>query len=110
MAKEEKTLSGNNKTVTDMTNAQLERLALLVEECAEVQQISMKIVRHGYESYHPLDQEKKSNKKLLERELGDLVFAIGLLASSLDINMVNVNEHKWNKKNTINKYLHHNEV
>lgn len=93
-----------------MENAQLERLAILVEEAAEVQQIAMKIVRHGYDSYHPLDEEKTSNKKLLEKELGDLVFAIGLLASAMDINMVNVNEHKWNKKNSINKYLHYNEV
>lgn len=33
-----------------MSNEELERLALLVEEAAEIQQIAMKIIRHGYAS------------------------------------------------------------
>lgn len=39
-----------------LTPAEAERLAMLSEECGEVIQIIGKILRHGYDSYHPDDQ------------------------------------------------------
>lgn len=48
----------------DLTNAELERLAILMEECAEVQHIIGKIIRHGYESFNPFDDNKTPNRKL----------------------------------------------
>ena len=62
-----------------MTPEELERLAILAEECAEVQQIVMKIIRHGYNSCNPFDENKTENRELLEKELGDLLFAIQLM-------------------------------
>lgn len=56
---------------TDLTPAEVERLAMLAEECAEVIQIVGKILRHGYQSWHPKDPTT-SNRALLRKELTDL--------------------------------------
>lgn len=37
----------------NLTPAEAECLAILIEECAEVQQIACKILRHGYDSCNP---------------------------------------------------------
>lgn len=54
-----------------LTPAQAERLAMLAEECGEVIQVIGKILRHGYDSYHP-DRPHITNRELLQRELTDL--------------------------------------
>ncbi|HRP26375.1 hypothetical protein [Thauera sp.] len=55
-----------------LTDAEAERLAMLAEEAAEVVQIVGKILRHGYDSYHPL-QPDVLNRELLDDELRDLL-------------------------------------
>lgn len=55
-----------------MTEAERERLAMLAEEAGEIVQIIGKILRHGYESYHPDDIERTTNRVLLQNELTDL--------------------------------------
>jgi hypothetical protein len=55
----------------NLTEGQAERLAMLAEECNEVAQLVMKILRHGFDSYHP-DNPKLDNRELLEKELLDL--------------------------------------
>lgn len=57
-----------------LTPAQAERLAMLAEECAEVIQVVGKILRHGYDNYHP-ENRTFSNRDLLHQELTDL-FAV----------------------------------
>lgn len=54
-----------------LTPAQAERLAMLAEECGEVIQIVGKILRHGYDSYHPVNP-RVSNRDLLAKELRDV--------------------------------------
>jgi hypothetical protein len=54
-----------------LTPAEAERLAMLAEECAEVIQVIGKILRHGYESYHPANP-RLSNRDLLAKELRDV--------------------------------------
>lgn len=93
-----------------MTNSELERLAILAEECAEVQQIICKIIRHGFESYNPFDETKTTNRDLLERELGDLSFAVNFCAENEDINLINVRGFIDKKRGNIKKYLHHNKI
>ena len=56
----------------DLSPAEVERLSMLIEECAEVQHIATKILRHGYNSYHPADEDQTTNRELLHRELVDL--------------------------------------
>ena len=63
-----------------LDNAQIERLALLVEELGETQQAIGKILRHGYNSCHP--KTRVPNKISLERELGDVAFAVDMLIKS----------------------------
>ncbi len=45
-----------------LTDAQAERLALLLEELGEAQQAIGKILRHGYESMSPFDETKTTNR------------------------------------------------
>lgn len=54
-----------------LTEGQAERLAMLAEECSEVAQVCMKILRHGYDSYHP-DNPSVDNLDLLQKELLDV--------------------------------------
>lgn len=54
-----------------LTPAEAERLAMLAEECGEVIQIVGKILRHGYESFHPVNP-RVTNRQLLVRELRDV--------------------------------------
>ncbi len=94
----------------DMTPAEVERLVLLSEECAEVQKIAAKSLRHGYESYNPDETMGPSNRSMLEIKVGDLLASLHLLALRNDIDI------KWSrslaalKLGYVNKYLHHNEL
>jgi NTP pyrophosphatase (non-canonical NTP hydrolase) len=93
-----------------LNKSELERIAILVEECAEVQQIAMKIIRHGYGSHNPLDENKINNRELLNRELGDLMFAIKLMQEYFDVNPKSIETHETLKRENIQKYLHFNTV
>ena len=88
-----------------LSPAQAERLAMLIDECGEVIQIAGKILRHGYDSYHP-DRPHISNRELLQRELTDLAAVENqihaqdriFLPSSLGVDAA------WSKKL---RYAHH---
>lgn len=72
----------SSENYAGLTPAQVERLAMLAEECSEIAQIAMKIIRHGYLSYNPHDPKKTSNLELLLFELQDLqAVHCGMLAS-----------------------------
>ena len=89
-----------------LTPAQAERLAVLSEELGEAQQAIGKILRHGYKSHHPNIPEI-TNRNSLEKELGDITFAISMLASMDDINYDKVTRYAFEKQSKIRKYLHH---
>lgn len=89
-----------------LTPAELERLAKLSEELGEATQAIGKILRHGYESYNPTIQFPKSNRQDLERELGDILFAIDLLCEKNDVNLDNI-ENIRNFNRHKNMYFHH---
>ena len=94
----------------ELTPAQLERLAILSEELGEAQQAIGKILRHGFESYHPAYPERGSNRCQLERELGDVWFAITLLSDGGDIRPDRIAERSREKADAIQPYLHHQDV
>jgi hypothetical protein len=88
-----------------LTPAEAERLEMLAEEAAEVAQVAMKILRHGYASYHP-DAPETTNRALLEWELCDLA-AVQLAM----MRQVDIGKHgtvaimdRWGRKL---KYTHH---
>lgn len=89
-----------------MTKAQLEILAILSEECGEVIQAIGKIMRHGYDSSSPYDNSV-TNRCSLTREIGDLLFVIGLICDSGDINENDVKRFTEEKAINIKQWLHH---
>jgi NTP pyrophosphatase (non-canonical NTP hydrolase) len=93
--------------IVRLTQAENERIALLLEECGEVIQICGKILRHGYESYHP-DSPDISNRTLLEKELGDVTAAIELMISSKDIDKTRLKSNRLKKLVDVEKWLHFN--
>lgn len=92
-----------------LTPAELERLALLAEECSEVIQIINKIIRHGYESYNPFDKNKTENRLLLAREIAHVYYAIDLV-EGCDVSSVAIQTEMAEKAEKIQKYLHHNKI
>ena len=63
----------------ELTPAQAERLAILMEECGEVVQIIGKILRHGFESVSPYGHSSETNRQALIRELFDVKAAAMLI-------------------------------
>lgn len=93
-----------------MTAAELERLAILSEELGEVQQVIGKIIRHGYASHNPFDKNETTNRKLLEKELGDVLFAATMMVEKDDISQSAIQDFSKQKRHKIREYLRHNEV
>lgn len=88
-----------------LSPAELERLAVLAEECGEVVQAVNKIIRHGYNNHHPARTE--TNREELMTELGHILFAIGLLAKGKDVQMHKIECSQRRKSASAKKYLHH---
>ena len=93
-----------------MTLSEIERLALLMEECAEVQQVIGKILRHGYESMNPTIKHTDTNRALLEFELGDVSYAINLMIKAKDVTLAAIDAAQEAKTLRVGKYLHYNEA
>lgn len=92
-----------------LTPAENERLALLSEEIAEVQQVIGKIQRHGYQSKNPLEPASGTNRELLENELGHVDHAIRLMKTRGDINMLQVEVALRAKARSVQRWLHYDE-
>ena len=92
----------------NLTPAEAGRLAMLAEECAEVIQIVGKILRHGYDSYHPADPET-TNRDLLAKELTDIEAVRGEMQryELRDYEMRDPSQAVWRKKL---RFTHHQEV
>lgn len=97
-----------------LTPAEAERLAVLIEEAAEVQAIACKTLRHGYTSYNPdliVNQRdggpKLTNREMLEKELGDLQSAITRMTSAHDVDAERLEYHLNRKDDTGGVYMHH---
>lgn len=95
-----------NKVTPSLSPAEVERLALLLEELGEAQQVIGKILRHGYESVNP-DCSVDTNRANLERELGDVLVAIDFLLDYGDIEQWRLDDRKRVKHHRIWDWLHH---
>ncbi|UUV43242.1 hypothetical protein RCCWILLIS_70 [Rhodobacter phage RcCWillis] len=73
-----------------LTEAQIERLTFLIEECSEVIQEATKIIRFGFESFHPDDPKRLANRHRLMREMADLRAAYDMLTDAGDAHPVNL--------------------
>lgn len=109
------------KPFNELSPAQAERLAYLLEELGEAQQAIGKILRHGYESRDPTKatptyddnrggqngwrNTSPTNRAMLERELGDVQRAVAMLCVAKDLSMTRINETV--EKGPPLKYMHH---
>ena len=96
-----------DKHFNALSPAELERLALLGEEMCEAGQIIGKILRHGYESYDPTDENAVVNRALLQKELGHVKAAIRLMSRAEDIDLREVEWHQTHKLESVKQWLHH---
>ncbi|MGE4193043.1 MAG: hypothetical protein AB7E51_06620 [Pseudodesulfovibrio sp.] len=92
-----------------LTPAEAERLALMLEELGEAQQAIGKILRHGYEEYSPFDESKTTNREALARELGHVIAALTLMAVNGDVSEETINLSSVHKSINVGRWLHHNE-
>ncbi len=95
-----------------LSPAELERLAILGEELGESQQAIGKILRHGYESTNPdaithENEYPERNRWALEKELGDVMYAIRSMCEARDLNASAIEQRATKKAEKIKKYLHH---
>ncbi len=90
-----------------LTPAQAERLAIVAEECGEVVQAIGKILRHGYESWHPADPDGPNNRERLERELGDLRAVVQMMSDAGDVGALAIQQYAIGKAHRMRPYLHH---
>lgn len=90
-----------------LTPAEAERLALLLEEMGEAQQLIGKILRHGYESFHPDDDKETPNRRLLEKEVGDVMASLDLLYAANDLRIEHTEQARRRKHEKVHRYLHH---
>lgn len=70
-----------------LTPAEAERLAMLAEEAGEIVQIVGKILRHGYESYHPDSPNGPSNRQMLENEIADFEAVFQMMDDAKDVSV-----------------------
>ena len=90
-----------------LTEGEQERLSILLEELGEAQQCIGKILRHGYESYNPVVDTGMTNRRELERELGDIYAAIQMLIDKRDVNEIGIKWRMGEKQKSIKQWLHH---
>lgn len=88
-----------------LSPAEIERLAILSEELGEAQQVVGKLIRHG--AVGVMGPRRWDNWADLERELGDVVFAIRLLAENGPMSARAINGWANAKRNRIDETLHY---
>lgn len=89
----------------DLTPAQDEVLAVVVEECAELIQAVTKIQRHGLASYHP--ETLETNVTALAREMGDVLAAFYLVYNHHLVHQDAARHFRDRKLEKLPKFLHH---
>jgi NTP pyrophosphatase (non-canonical NTP hydrolase) len=73
------------------------------EECNEVSQNIMKVLRFGLDTVYPADG-KESNRSKLEEEMGQLMFCLNKLMSDLQLNEDNIIDAYQQKSETWEKW------
>ena len=88
-----------------LTPAEIERLAILAEECGEVVQAVGKVLRHGWESQSPYGG--KPNRQALEREIGNVRAVVNLMLDSGDVRLAELQAWQRRKREQVEKWTHH---
>ncbi len=88
-----------------LTGSEIERLAILAEECGEVVQAVGKVLRHGWESQSPYGS--KPNRVALEREIGNVRAVVNLMLDAGDVRLGDVQAWQRAKRLSLEKWTHH---
>jgi NTP pyrophosphatase (non-canonical NTP hydrolase) len=91
-----------------LSPAQAESLALLLEELGEAQQAIGKMLRHGAHSYHP--DTGAVNRETLARELGDIRAAVHIAVKLCVVDEEHIASATYSKLQRVGEYLHHIEA
>lgn len=91
-----------------LTPGEAERLALLLEELGETQQVIGKILRFGYER-HGNGPHVYKNRKDLEREIAHVLLAINIMIKKGDLSEDRIHHERQLKMISIGKWLNHQE-
>ncbi len=92
----------------NLSDEEHERLALLMEEMGEAIQVIGKIYRHGYVVGHP--ERTTTNREDLEKELGDVFFAVDLMLQRGDVQLTRIQKARDDKLQTVEEYLNYNNL
>jgi NTP pyrophosphatase (non-canonical NTP hydrolase) len=95
--------------VNSLTEIQIEQLACLAEEAAEVAQAAMKVLRHGYRSTHPSCITGFDNRDSLMKELGDLRAIVAIMVQAKEFTISEYQHFAIQKLTNVQQYLHHQE-
>ena len=90
----------------ELTPAEAERLALLLEELGETQQAIGKILRHGYHSVNPC-APGPNNQEALEAELGHVQAAVKMMVDRFDLSPEAIDASCSLKLQTVVQWTHH---
>lgn len=89
-----------------LTPAEAERLAILAEEASEVVHAVTKVLRHGFESFHPDEPKGPTNREKLALELGNLEAAVYHCVKAQDVQAGFIHIGAASKMSS-NPYTHH---
>ena len=90
-----------------LTASERERLEILAEECGEVVQAAMKVLRHGYDAYNPHEASPLDNRDRLEKEIGDVRAIVQMMVDADDLRMAQIVRWQKDKPGRMAPYLHH---
>lgn len=99
-----------SRPFNQLTPAEDERLAFLIEECSEVIKAAAKIQRHGFESKDPtipVEDKPPTNRETLELEMGDVLAAINMTFAAGDTNAANIYTRQAVKLEEVKEWMHH---
>lgn len=90
-----------------LTEAEAERLALLVGECAAVIHSAGKVLQHGWKSHNPTVTNSLTNQGSLEQKLGNLRLVVQMMIDAGDLIDAAISLSMIRKASDIDKWLHH---
>ncbi len=90
-----------------LTPAEIERLAMLAEECGEVVQAVGMVLRHGWESSSPFESCGRQNRGALEKEIGNVRAVVNLMLDVDDLSLSAVQSWQGAKRKALPKWTHH---
>lgn len=91
--------------VPGLTPGEIERLAILAEECGEAAQAIGKVLRFGWESSSPYrGANGRTNRADLERELGNIRAVVNLMLDAGDVRLNAVQSWQRNKREALKKW------